>query len=87
MSNKQPDPVVQRRHEAAMEVIHHVGEEDRILVLGYVTGLIPPSPEFERLEAENPPVRNVRGPYRKNPGLHAGERVWLAEWDRRKNAA
>jgi hypothetical protein len=57
MSSKQPDPVIQRRHEAAMEVVPYVDTEERILLLGFVTGLIPPSPEFERLEAEHPPAK------------------------------
>jgi hypothetical protein len=57
MSSKQPDPVIQRRHEAAMEVVQHVDKDERILLLGFVTGLIPPSREFERLEAAHPPEK------------------------------
>jgi hypothetical protein len=40
-----------------MEVVPYVDTEERILLLGFVTGLIPPSPEFERLEAEHPPEK------------------------------
>jgi hypothetical protein len=57
VSSQQPDPVIQRRHEAAMEVVQHVGEDQRILLLGYVTGLIPLSPDLERYEAERPPEK------------------------------
>ena len=52
MSSKQPDTVIQRRHEAAMDLVHYVDAEDRILLLGYVTGLVPVSMELLRLEAE-----------------------------------
>ena len=52
MPTKQPDPVVQRRHDAAMELVHFVDVDDRILLLGYVTGLVPVSAELLRLEAE-----------------------------------
>ena len=52
MASKQPDTVIQRRHEAAMDLIDYVAPEDRILLLGYVTGLVPVSMELLRLEAE-----------------------------------
>ena len=51
MASKQPDTVIQRR-EAAMDLIDYVAPEDRILLLGYVTGLVPVSMELLRLEAE-----------------------------------
>jgi hypothetical protein len=57
MPSKQPDPVIQRRHDAAMDIVHYVDQDERILLLGFVTGLIPASPEFERLEAEHPPEK------------------------------
>jgi hypothetical protein len=36
MSTKQPDLAIQRRHEAAMMIIHQIDPEDRPLILAYV---------------------------------------------------
>jgi hypothetical protein len=36
MPSKQPDMVIQQRHEAAMTIIHQVDPKDRPLILAYV---------------------------------------------------
>lgn len=79
MASQIPDMVIQRRHEAAMELAPFLDIEDRILLLGYVSGLIPVSPEFERLEAEIPPERRCHPhkgpvPYLLDHELHLERR-------------
>lgn len=46
-----PSKALMKRHEKAIELVPRVQQQDRILLLGFVVGLLR-SPELERLEAE-----------------------------------
>lgn len=46
-----PDKAMMRRHSAAMKIIDQVDRHERVLLLGYVTGLID-APLLDATEAE-----------------------------------
>ena len=50
VATKLPDPVVQRRHHAAMEIIHELDQHERVLLLAYVSAGSERLREFEEQE-------------------------------------
>ncbi len=74
MTGPEPSPELLKRHKAAMTLVRRLPPEDRLILLGYVVGLVPSS-ELERYERDAVAVPDRDGHDERHTGPVQGDHL------------